>query len=397
MRQLFKKNLQLIAVSTGHFTNDFYMNLLPPILFAFSSSLGWTLTQQSMIAFIVITGGNLLQPVVGYLLDKIGKSGYLIISLVWISFMMSITGLITNYYLLIIIAGVASIASSIYHPLGSSIVVNLSRGSRGKSLSIFMTIGGFAYTFAPMISIPIVSEFGLKYLTFLMIPGFFVAYFLKFAKIDKIKYRVASDKEMGKRKKGKISKNKVKWLSLLVCTRAINVIFERIVIVFGVQIMVMKGIGVIPAGIILSAFMFLKSLGTLSGGYLSDKFGERRIMVIFSILSFGIYTMTIFSQGLLVFIGFILLGYTLMGPFTANITITHNILPENINLATGTMLGLPATIAGILILIFGKFSDIYGLMKIAQLTACLSLIPIFISLYISKKYDLVIVKSVLAR
>jgi FSR family fosmidomycin resistance protein-like MFS transporter len=202
---------------------------------------------------------------------------------------------------------------------------------------------------------------------------------------------------MGKRKKGKISKNKVKWLSLLVCTRAINVIFERIVIVFGVQIMIMKGIGVIPAGIILSAFMFLKSLGTLSGGYLSDKFGERRIMVIFSILSFGIYTMTIFSQGLLVFIGIILLGYTLMGPFTANITITHNILPENINLATGTMLGLPATIAGILILIFGKFSDIYGLMKIAQLTACLSLIPIFISLYISKKYDLVIVKSVLAR
>ena len=72
MRQFFKKNLQLIAVSTGHFTNDFYMNLIPPILFAFSSSIGLTLTQQSMIAFIIITGGSLLQPVVGYLLDKMG-------------------------------------------------------------------------------------------------------------------------------------------------------------------------------------------------------------------------------------------------------------------------------------------------------------------------------------
>lgn len=397
MRQFFKKNLQLIAVSAGHFTNDFYMNLLPPILFAFSSSLGWTLTQQSMIAFIVITGGNLLQPVVGYLLDKIGKSGYLIISLVWISFMMSITGLITNYYLLIIIAGLASVASSIYHPLGSSTAINLSRGSRGKSLSVFMTIGGFAATFTPIITIPIVSEFGLKYLAFLMIPGFLVAYFLKFAKIDKIKYLVTNDKKNEKIKKKEISKNKVKYLSLLVCMSVIKVVLIRMMIVFGVQIMIMKGIGIIPAGIVLSVHLFLGSVGTLSGGYLSDKFGERRIMIIFSILLFVIYSITIFSQGLLFVIGMILLGYTLHGPSTANITMAHNILPENINLGTGIIMGLSSTIAGGLILIFGKLADIYGLMEMAQVIACISLIPVFISLYISKKYDHAIVKPALAR
>ncbi len=395
MKQLFKKNLQLIAVSTGHFTNDFYMNLIPPILFAFSSSMGLSLTQQSMIAFIIITGGSLLQPIVGYLLDKIGKSGYLIIGLMWISFMMSISGLITNYYLLMLIVGLASIASSIYHPLGSSTAINLSRGSRGKSLSVFMTIGGFATTFTPMITIPIVSEFGLKYLTFLMIPGFLVAYFLKFAKIDKIKCRVTNGKKNEKRKKKKVSKNKVKYLSLLVCMSVIRVVLLRMMIVFGVQIMVMKGIGIIPAGIILSAHLFLGTVGTLSGGYLSDKFGERRIMIIFSILLFGIYTITIFSHGLLFIIGIILFGYILNGTSTANITMTHNILPENINLGTGLIMGLSSTIAGVLILVFGKFADIYGLMEMAQVTACLSLVPIFISLYISKKYDNVIVKPVL--
>jgi len=397
MRQLFKKNLQLIAVSTGHFTNDFYMNLIPPILFAFSRSLSLTLTQQSMMAFIIITGGTLLQPIMGYFLDKVGKSGYLIIGIIWISFMMSITGLITNFYLLIIIAGLASVASSIYHPLGSSIAVNLARGSRGKSLSIFMTIGGLARTFAPMISIPIVNAFGLKSLVFFMIPGFLVAYFLKFAEIDKIKCRVTSDKEQAEKGNSEVSNNKGKWISLLVCMHSIKVMLERIMIVFGVQIMVMKAIDVIPAGIILSAFMLLRSMGTLSGGHLSDKFGEMRIMVIFSILTFGIYTMTLFSQGPLVVVGIILLGFTLSATLTATITISHKILPENINLGTGTIMGFPGTIAGILMLVFGKFSDIYGLMKIAQLTACLNLIPIFISLYISKKYDLVIVKPTLDR
>lgn len=397
MRQFFKKNLQLIAVSTGHFTNDFYMNLIPPILFAFSSSMGLTLTQQSMIAFIIIIGGSLLQPIIGYFLDKIGKSVYLIIGIVWISFMMSITGLITNYHLLIVIVGVASIASSIYHPLGSSIAINLSRGSRGKSLSVFMTIGVFAFTFTPMITIPIVSKFGLQYLTFLMIPGFLVAYFLKFAKIDKIKYRVTNDRKNEKIEKNKISKNKVKYLSLLVCMSVIKVVLVRMMIVFGVQIMVMKGIGIIPAGIILSAFMFLSSVSILSGGYLSDKFGERRIMVIFSMLLFGIYTITIFSHGPLFIIGIILFGYTINGATTANITMTHNILPENVNLGTGLIMGLSSTIAGVLILVFGKFADIYGLMETAQFTACLSLIPIFISLYISKEYDNVIEKPVLVQ
>jgi len=397
MRQFFKKNLQLIAVSTGHFTNDFYMNLIPPILFAFSSSMGLTLTQQSMIAFIIITGGSLLQPIVGYLLDKIGKSYFLIIGIVWISFMMSITGLITNYHLLILIVGMASIASSIYHPLGSSIAINLSRGSRGKSLSVFMTIGGFAYTFTPMITVPIVSEFGLKYITFLMIPGFLVAYFLKFAKIDKIKCRVTDDKKNEKIKKNKTSKNKVEYLSLLVCMSVFKVVLTKMMIIFGVQIMIMKGIGIIPASIILSAHMFLGSVGTLSGGYLSDKFGEGRIMVIFNILLFVIYTISIFSHGLMFIIGIILLGYTLKAPSTANITMTHHILPENINLGTGLIMGLSSAIAGALILTFGKFADIYGLMEMAQVTACLNLIPIFIILYISKKYDNLIAEPALVQ
>ena len=397
MRQFFKKNLQLIAVSTGHFTNDFYMNLIPPILFAFNSSMGLTLTQQSMIAFIIIVGGSLFQPIVGYFLDKIGKSVYLIIGIVWISFMMSITGLITNYYLLLIIVGLASVASSIYHPLGSSTAINLSKGSRGKSLSIFMTIGVFSSTFTPMITIPIVSEFGLKYLAFLMIPGFLVAYFLKFAKIDKIKCRVTDDKKNEKIKKNKISQNKVKYLSLLVCMSVIRIFFARIMLVFGMQIMIMKGIGIIPAGIVLSVHLFLSSVGILSGGYLSDKFGEKRIMVIFSILLFGIYTITIFSHGLLIIIGVILFGFTLHGPSTANITMSHNILPENINLGTGIIMGLSGTIAGGLILIFGKLADIYGLMEMAQVITCISLIPVFISLYISKKYDHAIVKPALAR
>jgi len=379
-----KKSQQLIAVSAGHFTLDFYMNLVPPILFAFSNAMGLNLTQQSVVSFVMITCGSLFQPIIGHILDKTGKSSYLIISIIWISFMMSMTGLVTNYFLLIITVALASISSSIYHPLGSTIAVNLSKNSKGKSLSIFLAVGGFASTFTPMISIPIVNKFGLAYLSFLMIPGFIVAYLLKFFEIDKIKCSFRKDKKNQVKKAEKTSKNKAKWLSFLVFMASIRVVFQRMIIIFGVQLMIMKGIGIISAGVILSAHMFLRTLGTLSGGYLSDRFGERRILIIFSLLSFGIYTMMIFARGAWVAIGIIILGYAFNGSTTANITITHHLLPNDINLGTGTIIGIPGTIGSILLLVFGKFADIYGLIEIAQISAIFCLIPVFISVYLSK-------------
>ena len=75
------------------------------------------------------------------------------------------------------------------------------------------------------------------------------------------------------------------------------------------------------------------------------------------------------------------------GTATANVTITHHILPDYINLGTGAIIGLAQTIAGILILVFGKISDIYGLMEAAKATAFLCLIAVFISLGVSKKYQ----------
>jgi len=394
MKNFLQNNLQLITVSAGHFTNDFYIALIPPILFAFKNAMGLSLAQQSMISFIIITFGSLFQPLVGLFLDKSGKSSLLMLSIIWISFMMSISGLAGNYYILLMIVALASISSSIYHPLGSSITVNLSKDSRGKSLSIFMTVGTFAATFAPMIAIPIVTKFGLKYIALLMIPGFIIAYFLKLSKIDKLKFRnVDKDKKDDKKR---ISKDKTKWLSILVIMSSIITIFKRMIIIFGIQLMVIKGIGIIPAGIILSVHLFMRALGTLSGGYMSDKFGEGRIIVFYNLLLFAIYTAMIFSKGIWMAGFMILLGYILNGTNTANVTISHHILPNDINFGTGTIMGLPGTIGSVLLLAFGKLADIYGLLEVAQLTALVGLLPIFISLYIYFGFEKKIKKTVFA-
>lgn len=379
-----KRNMKLIAVSVGHFSNDFYMNLIPPILFVFGVELGLSLSQQSMIAFLIMTGGSLLQPAIGYFLDKVGKSSFLIFSILWISIGMSVTGFITNYYMLLVIAGLSAIGSAVYHPLGSSIAANLSTGSRGKSLSVFMTIGGFAAAITPMVSIPIVNRFGLKYLVLFAIPGLITALFLKTANVDKIEWKI--NNEIEKKKGPAIEKVKVVWLSLILLISVIRGAVSSVLVVFGVQLMLAKGVNVITGGIILSIHMFLRSAGTLTGGLMSDELGEKRVMVFFNIILLLVYVMTMFTTGFITVIGMVILGYVLQVTATANITISHNILPDNINLGTGMILGLSYTFAGLLVLIFGKYADIFGLIQVAKVSTIIVAVALLISLFIPMKY-----------
>lgn len=66
---------------------------------------------------------------------------------------MSITGLIGNYYILVMALGLGALASALYHPLGSSVTIKLIKRAQGTSLSFFMTIGGFAASVSPLIAI----------------------------------------------------------------------------------------------------------------------------------------------------------------------------------------------------------------------------------------------------
>jgi FSR family fosmidomycin resistance protein-like MFS transporter len=355
---------KLMAVSVGHFTNDFYMNLIPPILFLFVQELGLSLAEQAFIAFVITSSGSFAQPIIGYFVDKRGKPWLVIFSLVWISFWMSMSGIITNYYLLIIILGLGALASALFHPLGSAMAVKLGKKSRGKSLSIFMTIGGFAASVSPMIAIPIVKSHGLKVLVFFMIPGILVALFLYLAQVQKVDM---NQMQVNKEKKcEKFDFHSAKWVSVLVFISTNKVLIRIFLITFGAQIMLSKQVDIKIAGVILSVYLLANSLGTIIGGYLNDKIGSKKVLVLFNVLSPLFMMLIVFTTGIPMVIGFLCMGLTLSGTNTANIVMSHELMPENLNVATGLIMGLSGGLGGLLMLLFGKIADMQGLITSAS-------------------------------
>ena len=108
------KTKQIFTVSLGHFMNDIFMNLLIPLSFMFKIKMGLTFAEQAMIGTVIISLGSFAQPVIGYFVDKKGKSSLLIFSLLWIGAFFSISGFINNYYLLLVVAGLGALASALY-------------------------------------------------------------------------------------------------------------------------------------------------------------------------------------------------------------------------------------------------------------------------------------------
>lgn len=357
----FNNFTKLVAVSAGHFINDFYMNIIPPILFIFTNTMSLTLTQQALIATIITSSGTFAQPVIGHIVDKHGKPWYLILSVAWIGFWMTIAGIVNNYYLILLVTGLGALASALYHPMGTAAAVKLGRRTRGTSLSIFMSIGGFATALPPLIALPLIRDHGLGILPFFMIPGFLVAIAMYLSGVHQIDL---TTKPIEKKEEQSSFKLYIyKWVSVLVLLATYRIFLTRALMTFGIQLLLLKEVDIGIAGLVLSSYLFLNAGGTITGGILDDIIGSKKVILIAlfgtTICLVGIF----FTSGTLLIISFILIGFILTVSNTSNIVMAHDYLPNNINMGTGLIMGLAGGLGGLGILIYGKVADIFGLIN----------------------------------
>lgn len=386
--KIIKENASLLAVSWGHFVNDFFMSVVPVVLFAFAIEMNLSAIQMSIIAFVITTSGTFFQPLVGLLIDRVQKSVLLIYALILISVGMSLAGLITNYYLLIVVVGISALGSSVYHPLGSTITIHKTSFTKGKSLSIFMTVGSFAHSAAPIIAIPLVTIYGLKGLTFLMIPGLLTAFLLYMAKVQDVTW--TKEETTTRQKNNKLTKKQQLQTSIPMFIAIVKSLIYRNILVFGVIILGVKGIEPVAAGAALSAFMIARATATLSGGFISDMIGEKKTMILFNLGAFASLSLLVYSTQMMFTIGgLVLLGFSINGTSAANITLVHKIMPNNVNYGTGLIMGFAGTLSGVAMLGSGIVVDRFGHMVSLNILVVLTALVVLISFMIPTEFETV--------
>ena len=101
--------------------------------------------------------------------------------------------------------------------------------------------------------------------------------------------------------------------------------------------------------------------GGLLGGYLSDKVGRRRIILLSLILSVPFFYLFLLSTGVLAAVGLGLAGFFLMSSIPVVLVMSQEIMPGRVGMVSGLMMGFGWGIGGLCVALVGMLADSVGL------------------------------------
>lgn len=348
---------RVFAISIGHFWIDYYMALLPSIVPFLVLNLKMSQARVGFTVMVMSVISSVLQPLLGYYIDKRGKAIFLSVCILWISILMSSIGIVNNFILIIILSTLASFGSTLYHPLGSVIINLLSGRNEGLGISMYSLMGNFGFAIAPLIIVPLVDRFGDKGILFSMIPGIVMLFLFYIIKINDITFHVKfiNNKEPGEKQKFNAG------IILLTLIEIMRAWAYTTVSTFIAMYFVFKGFSQLQGGYIQASFSIVSVFGMFLGGYLASRIKIKNMMIWSLLLTIVFFSGFAYSKGALSIIFIILSGFTFRFCFNISILAGKDLMPNGTGMVTGLMMGFAAGIGSIGAFISGIIADRYGI------------------------------------
>ena len=346
-------------MSLAHTLNDLYSNYLPQLLpFLVVTIPGFTATRAAILISAFTITSSLTQPLFGYFLDRKGKRWLLYIGTLWMGTMLSLTGIVHSYTLLVILAALAGLGTAVFHPQASTMVNDLSGNHKAVILSGFVAFGNIGFALGPLLLVPLFQFYGLHATIVTVIPGILVAILLLcFAPRNHAAPGVAPEFSQVIH-------------SLKCAARELNaiigVIAVRSLAYTGMLTMLplyfkSQNLSNIEASHLVTIMLFSGAIGGVLGGFISDRYGRKRLIVSSLIISSPLFFTFFFTQGILrtIFLG--LAGAALLSSFSVTVIAAQEAIPDNKALAAGLTMGFAGGIGGLAVILIGRIADIWGL------------------------------------
>jgi FSR family fosmidomycin resistance protein-like MFS transporter len=101
-------------------------------------------------------------------------------------------------------------------------------------------------------------------------------------------------------------------------------------------------------------------VGTLGGAPLADRWGHKRYLMLSMFLSTLILPLIFIVDGYMLFVVLGFLGTTLISTFSVTVVMAQQLLPKNLGVASGLMVGFAIGAGGICVTLLGVIADHFG-------------------------------------
>ena len=137
---------KLGVISLAHMLNDLYSNYLPQLLpFLIVLHQGFTATRAAILVSAFSITSSFAQPFFGYFMDRQSKHWLLYVGTLWMAVMLSLTGIVENYWTIVLLAALAGLGTAAFHPQASTMINVLSGDYKAVLLSAFVGFGNIGF------------------------------------------------------------------------------------------------------------------------------------------------------------------------------------------------------------------------------------------------------------
>ena len=349
----------IFALFLVHFTGDFFQSFILPLLPLLADKFTLSLTQVGLITGINTFMAFLIQPVFGYLADRYRARAILLAGSLVGAVCIPQVGIAPHFGVVLLLIGLGSIGSAIYHPTASGMVPIYAGRHSGLSMSLFGLGGTTAYTLGPLAFAGYVTLLGLHRLPYITLLGLlsFVILFLLIPNSDASSHKKSDLIDSLRESMGDVWKP----IALIWLIAVFRAFVEHALLTFIPVLAASEGYSLVSVGGIISLFTVGGSISAVICGHLADRIGFRLIYFFSFALSSPCILLFIHSAGRQVYPLAFLTGFLLLATLFPAIALAQQVAPKGRSLVSSIIMGLGLGIAGILMPPAGKLADAFGI------------------------------------
>lgn len=354
------RNRALLVLMLGHFTNDMFGGLLPILAPVMQDRFLLSNAEVGLAATAYTGMASLTQPFFGHLSDRHGRRWFASAVLLWHVGFVAAYGFAPTWPVFLLFVGMAGVASGAYHPLGASNAALVSH-DRAKNVAMSLyTVGGTSgFALGPLVAVALLAGFGPRGTTLLLVPGVLVA-ILIYSRMRLVEQaRRAHAAVAGTAR----AMTRPAWGAV---ARVVGVTMLRSWVFFAVIQLVPLwyadlhyGAGFY--GALVTTIILAGAVGTLLGGALADRIGQRRVIVGSLLLAIPCLLLFVGLPGPWALATGALFGLTADASLSVTLVMAQRLVPGRVGVASGAILGLGFVTGGIGVPLTGRLADVVGI------------------------------------
>jgi MFS transporter, FSR family, fosmidomycin resistance protein len=363
-------------MSAAHVADDIYQGVVPALLPFLVAERGYSYAAVAGLTLAATVLSSVAQPAFGWLGDRRPRRWMIPAGMLTAAIGVGLAGLSPAYVVTWLLIALSGLGIAAFHPEAARAARQAS-GDSNRAMSVFALGGNIGFALGSLVATPLLLATGLGGTVILVIPA------LVMATILIVKLRTVLDGPVSSTRRVPTIDGVDDWPAFL---RLTAVVVVRSIVFFGLSSFLALyfihnlDATVVEGGAALTLFLICGAVGTLTGGWMADRWGRLKSIRFGFMLTIPAMAGIVLSPSWPIAMIFVALtGVAIFIPFAVFVILGQDYLPHRIGTASGVTVGLAVSIGGLFTPVLGWMADSIGLQPIMAILIALPLVALILT------------------